>query len=50
MVMDVHMKIMKRMLIIIEVYVYAIISGSDDDRLSQLFAKDKHETNTSRKL
>ena len=47
--MDVHMKIMKRMLIIIEVYVDDIIFGSDDDRLSQQFSKDKHETNTSRK-
>ena len=34
------MKIMKRMLIIIEVYVDDIIFGSDDDRLSQQFAKD----------
>ena len=44
------MKIMKRMLIIIEVYVDEIIFGRDDDRPSQQFTKDKHETNTSRKL
>ena len=42
MVMDVYMKIIKRMLIIIEVYVDEIIFESDDDRLSQQFAKDKH--------
>ena len=47
--MDVHIKIMKRMLIIIEMYVDDIIFESDDDRLSQQFAKDKHETNTTRK-
>ena len=47
--MDVHMKIMKRMLIIIEVYVDDIIFGSDDDRLSQQFAKEKHETSIARK-
>ena len=49
MAMDVYMKIIKRMLIIIEVYVDEIIFESDDDRLSQQFAKDKHETNTIRK-
>ena len=47
--MDVHMNIMKRMLIIIEVYVDDIIFISDDDRLGQQFVKDKHETNTTRK-
>ena len=49
MVMDVHMKIMKRMLIIIEVYVDEIIFGSDNDRLIQQFVEDKHETSTARK-
>ena len=33
--MDVYIKIIKSMLIIIEVYVDDIIFGSDDDRLSQ---------------
>lgn len=50
MVMDVHMKIMKRMLIIIEVYVYDIILGRDDDKLSQQLSRDKYVPNTSRKL
>ena len=50
MVMDVHMKIMKRMLIIIELYIYGIILGRDDDKLSQQLDKDKHVTSTSRKL
>ena len=49
MVMDVHMKIIKMMLIIIEVYVDDITFESDDDRLSQQFSKDKLETSTTRK-
>ena len=49
MVMDVHMKIIKRMLIIIEAYIDDLIFESDDARLSQQFAKDKHETSTTRK-
>ena len=47
--MDVHMKIMKSILIIIKVYVDDIIFGSDDDRLSQQFAKEKHEMHITRK-
>jgi hypothetical protein len=39
---NLYIKVSQDSILLIEVYVDAIIFGSDDDRLSQKFAKDMH--------
>jgi hypothetical protein len=39
---NLYIKVSQGNILLIEVYVDDIIFGSDDDRLSQKFAKDKH--------
>jgi hypothetical protein len=39
---NIYIKVNQGSILIIEFYVYDIIFGSDDDRMSQKFAKDIH--------